>query len=210
MTKVVILDYGLGNLANVARAIQKFTDQVFISDQSREIASASHLILPGVGAFGDGILELQQRELVDAIQQHVQQGKPLLGICLGMQLLFSDSEEFGFYQGLNIIAGSVKKMPANQGETRLRKIPHIGWSALALINAQQNSIFHHINQSDEVYFVHSYMAHVQDASHVLATIDYCGLTIPAIVNKDNVFGMQFHPEKSAQPGLQLINNFLES
>ena len=208
MSKIVVLDYGLGNIANVARAVLKFSEKVTITDNKNDIKLASHLILPGVGAFGDAMKELHDRGLVDVIINHAAMGKPLLGICLGMQLLLSDSEEFGDHQGLDILPGSVNVIPTYRDNILWRKIPHIGWSGLHLKIDQDHSIFRSVNNSCEVYFVHSYMANMHNHNHVIAHIDYKGISIPAIINKDNVFGMQFHPEKSAKPGLQLIENFL--
>ena len=202
---VVIVDYGMGNLKSVQNAFDKVGYKTLITDDPSRIKKASAIILPGVGAFRDAIKFLKDKkidkELIDAIKA----GKPFLGICLGMQLLFAFSEEGGLFTGLNIIPGRVKKFPVSV------KIPHLGWNKIKLIrndNYNVNPIFKDIRDESYFYFVHSYYCEVDNSHIINSTTDY-GLVFPSSVRRDNLYGVQFHPEKSSEQGLKILKNFGE-
>jgi glutamine amidotransferase len=195
----IIIDYGLGNLASVSRAFDKAGIDCKVSNEKEDIINASSLILPGVGAFRDAIRSLEELELIPVIKDQADQGKKIMGICLGMQLLYEKSYEYGEYEGLGLIEGSVEKLEAGL------KVPHMGWNDLKFNN--QDPILKYINEKDYVYFVHSYYIK-SSGSELVAYADY-GVKVPAIVRKDNIFGMQFHPEKSAQVGLNLLKAYGE-
>jgi glutamine amidotransferase len=195
----VILDYKVGNLDSIQRGLARASIEAEITSDPATIEAADLLILPGVGAFGDAINDLRNTGLVPLIERHVQQGKPLVGVCLGMQLLFEASSEFGWHKGLGFLPGTVEKLEVE------RKIPHMGWNALTI--QKDDPIVSRIQDGDYVYFVHSYYAKTtQDV--IIASTDY-DVTIPAIVRKDNVIGMQFHPEKSGEVGLRLLQTLQE-
>lgn len=195
---IAIIDYGMGNLHSVSKAVERLGYTTVISANADEILAADAAILPGVGAFGDAMQQLVSTGLADVVKQFVATGKPLLGICLGMQLLFQSSEEHGFNEGLNLIDGKVVRF---QGEF---KIPHMGWNKISF--KQASPIFNGLEEG-YVYFVHSFHAKLTNSENLLADTDYYG-PVTAIVNKDNVFGMQFHPEKSGDLGMKLLENFL--
>lgn len=195
---IAIIDYGMGNLHSVSKAVERLGYEFIITGDADTIMRADGVILPGVGAFGDAMQHLQETGLDVVTQSYAASGKPLLGICLGMQLLFEQSAEFGVHQGLGLLQGEVVRF---QGDF---KIPHMGWNKLQFL--QQSPIFHELEEG-HVYFVHSYHVLPKDASQLLATGDYNG-PVTAIVSKDNVYGMQFHPEKSGSLGMQLLQNFL--
>jgi glutamine amidotransferase len=187
-----IVDYGMGNLFSVSKALERLGAEYFISGEN--LLEADALILPGVGSFRDAM----ERLPADAIKNFVASGKPLLGICLGMQLLFEESEENGMTKGLGLLPGSVRRFP---GQTY--KVPHMGWNRLEFL--QPSSLLKNIEE-DYVYFVHSY--YVAPSEVTLAKVDYHE-QVSAIVGRDNIFGMQFHPEKSGKLGMALLNNFLQ-
>lgn len=211
MNEVAIIDYGLGNLYSVARAIEQVGGTVRLVDSSAGIDAAQRLILPGVGAFAAGMAGLQSRNLVDAIRSYATSGRPLMGICLGMQMLLECSHEFGMHEGLGIIPGSVVQVrPAERADFRA-KIPHVGWGALfpSREGAWQGTAFEQVQGGESAYFVHSYMASPTHAEHRLADINYGGLDICAAVGRGAVVGCQFHPEKSGPTGLKILKNFVE-
>jgi len=195
---IAIIDYGMGNLHSVSKAIERLGYEGITTDQPDVIMSADAVILPGVGAYGDAMRNLNETGLGDVAKQYAASGKPMLGICLGMQLLFEQSVEFGEHQGLGLLQGKVVKF---QGDF---KIPHMGWNKLTFL--QPSPLFESLDEG-HVYFVHSYHALVENKENLLATGDYFG-PVTAIVAKDNVFGMQFHPEKSGTLGMELLRNFL--
>ncbi len=198
---IAIIDYGMGNLQSVSSAVERLGFVARITADEAEIASADAAILPGVGAFGDAIRNLQQTGLDQAVKRFAASGKPLLGICLGMQLLFSESEEYGHHKGLQLLPGKVIKFA---GEF---KIPHIGWNRLQL-HRQGLPLFEGIADGEDfVYFVHSFHVLPERSDDLLATTDYYG-QVTAITGRNNVTGMQFHPEKSGAAGMQLLRNFL--
>jgi len=205
--KICILDYGVGNLFSVEKACRQFTNDVFVQEDSVDIEACDALILPGVGSFKAGMDGLKIRGLTEAVHKHVNVDKPLLGICLGAQLLLSKGEEFGEHEGLNIIPGKVTHFPTLVGGC---KIPHIGWNAIdpPQSDTWKNTIFDTMQPGVEMYFVHSYILHPQNSENVLAHTQYGGCTFASAIRKGNVYGCQFHPEKSATDGLQIIEQFL--
>jgi len=195
---IAIIDYGMGNLHSVSKAVERLGYNTIVSAKEEEILAADAAILPGVGAFGDAMDQLVSTGLDKVVKQFVATGKPLLGICLGMQLLFQSSEEHGYHQGLGLLEGEVVRF---QGDF---KIPHMGWNKIEF--KQASPLFHQLEEG-YVYFVHSFHAKLKQQENLLAVGDYFG-PVTAIVNKDNVFGMQFHPEKSGELGMALLKNFL--
>lgn len=195
---IAIIDYGLGNLHSVSSAVERLGYQGIITSDERQILAADGAILPGVGAFGDAMQFLQEMGLQGTINRYAASGKPLLGICLGMQLLFSESEEHGQHMGLNLLPGEVQRF---RGPV---KVPHMGWNRLRF--HRESPLFHELTEG-HVYFVHSYRVKAAEQADVLATSEYDG-DVTAIVGRGNVFGMQFHPEKSGAVGMKLLGNFL--
>ncbi|MBE3552239.1 MAG: imidazole glycerol phosphate synthase subunit HisH [Kyrpidia tusciae] len=198
---IAIIDYGMGNLHSVAKGFAKVGVEARVTSDPREVTEADGVVLPGVGAFGDAMFNLRHIGMLDAIRRVVKEGRPLLGICLGMQLLFSESEEHGRHVGLHLIPGKVRRF---QGDF---KIPHMGWNDLT-IRRPDHPLVDGVKNGDFVYFVHSYYAQPQDPGVVVADTDY-HLRVPAIVAKDHVMGMQFHPEKSSDIGLRMLRNFAD-
>jgi imidazole glycerol-phosphate synthase subunit HisH len=202
---IVIIDYGMGNLRSVQKGFEKVGFEALVSDDPRVIEGADKLVLPGVGAFRDCMDNLRQGGFIGPIERHIEAGRPFLGICLGLQLLFTESEEFGRHAGLNIIPGRVRRFPADlQQDGEALKVPHMGWNQLAI--QRPAPLFEGVPSGESVYFVHSYYVEPEDPSVVAATADY-GLTFCAAVWRDNVMATQFHPEKSQQVGLRILKNF---
>ncbi len=201
--KIAIIDYGMGNIHSVAKAIQICKAQPLISDKKSEISSADKIILPGVGAFNDAMQELSRLDLIGTILEQVRLKKPFLGICLGMQLLLDESQEAKGIKGLGIIKGQAVKFKAS-GDL---KVPHMGWNDCQVV-AGQLPLLSGINGSAQVYFCHSYYPQPLDRSVIAATCNY-GVEFACILAKDNVYGVQFHPEKSQAQGLKIIRNFVE-
>ena len=199
---VAIIDYDAGNIKSVEKAIQFLGEQVVITRDPKEILSASHVILPGVGAFGDAMEKLQKYDLIPVIKEVVNRKIPFLGICLGLQLLFEKSEESPGVQGLGILEGEIKRIPEEEG----LKIPHIGWNSLKY--ATKGRLYEGIEEDSYVYFVHSYFLKAKEPEIVAATTEY-GTLIHASVEKENVFACQFHPEKSSAVGLKILENFIK-
>ncbi|MCR4731856.1 MAG: imidazole glycerol phosphate synthase subunit HisH [Lachnospiraceae bacterium] len=200
---VAIIDYDAGNIRSVEKALLSLGADVKITSDPGEILSADHVILPGVGSFGSAMEQLKERGLVEVIKEVAKLQKPLLGICLGLQLLFEDSEESVGVDGLGILKGHIRRLPEGDG----RKIPHIGWNDLSYPN--KGDLFRDIPEGKYVYFVHSYYLEATDPSIVTATCNY-GALVHASVQKDRVYACQFHPEKSSDVGLTILKNFLES
>lgn len=200
---IAIIDYGVGNLFSLVSSLKAVGADAVITNDATVIKKADKLILPGVGAFGDAVEKLKNSGLFDLIISEAKNGKPLLGICLGMQMLFEKSYEYGTHEGLGLIDGSVVPMQGTLPENL--KIPHIGWNALHFKN--ESPIFGYINDGDCVYFVHSFYAET-DSSNLIATTEY-GKEITAAVQKGNIYGCQFHPEKSGNVGLNILKAFCE-
>lgn len=199
---IAIIDYDAGNIKSVEKALQKLGADVVVTKDPQTILNADKVILPGVGAFGNAMDNLRKYKLDEVIYRVVEQGTPLLGVCLGLQLLFNKSDETPGVEGLGILKGEIKRIPDN-GEL---KIPHMGWNSLHLQNGGR--LFKGVQQNPHVYFVHSFYLEAQEESIVKATAEY-GVNIHASVEKDNVFACQFHPEKSSNVGLTILKNFLE-
>ncbi len=193
-----IVDYGRGNLRSVEKAFEKLGFSAKIMESPEKLTDTAGVILPGVGAFADAMDALAKGGWLDPLKQYVQSGKPFLGICLGMQLLFEIGEEHGEHAGLGFLKGRVVKFPPGL------KIPHMGWNTLNVV--RPNRICDNILNHSYFYFVHSYFAQPADRDCIAGTSDY-GLEFPALVGKDNVWGAQFHPEKSSPWGLVMLDNF---
>ncbi|MDH6429611.1 MULTISPECIES: imidazole glycerol phosphate synthase subunit HisH [unclassified Paenibacillus] len=199
---VAIVDYGMGNLHSVSKAVERLGYECVVTGDAEQILAADSVILPGVGAFGDAMGHLRENGLDLVVKQVAAGEQPLLGICLGMQLLFSTGEEHDSHEGLDILSGSVVRFAPRDGY----KVPHMGWNKLSF-RQPENPLFVGLEEG-HVYFVHSYHALVAKESDLLAVTDY-GYPVTAIVGQDNVFGMQFHPEKSGELGIKLLGNFLK-
>ena len=198
-----IIDYGVGNLFSLVSSFKKIGEEAVITSDKETIEKAQRIVLPGVGAFCDAIRKLKESGLVPVLKEQIEKGKPVLGICLGMQLLFDKSFEYGEYDGLGLISGSIK--PIKDYVTDL-KVPHMGWNALEL-KAASHPLFKYIKNGDYVYFVHSYFA-ADCEKNTLAFSQY-GIEITAAVAEKNVMGCQFHPEKSGNTGLNILKAFCE-
>jgi glutamine amidotransferase len=208
---IVIVDYGHGNLYSIYQACIFLGYRPLISDKPDDILNADSLILPGVGAFSIAMSELNKKHLIEPINQFLKRGNYMMGVCLGMQLLFESSVEFGLHVGLGFIKGGVKKIPAVMNGDKNR-VPHIGWNSVYLDQHDtvwQNTPLQEIGTEDQFYFIHSYFADPVHAENILSYTNYNGLQYCSAVRKDNVFGFQFHPEKSAEKGLSIYNNFLK-
>lgn len=198
---IAIVDYGMGNLRSVQKAIERVGGQAVITAEAEVLKAAWGVILPGVGAFGDAMQNLHERHLVEPLRRESAAGKPLLGICLGMQLLFDESEEMGHHQGLGLLPGRVVRFAS----AHLR-VPHVGWNQLHI--RRQSPLLARVPDGSYAYFVHSYYVLPADEAIVLATTDY-GLEFASVVGRDNLFATQFHPEKSQEVGLRILRNFVE-
>ncbi len=225
---MVIVDYGMGNLRSVQKAFQRMGEEALITSNPGEVLRASKLVLPGVGAFGNCMANLKERRLIDPIYRFIERGKPFLGICLGLQLLFTESEEGGVnpvgskspkttasdlyrrtsngVKGLNIIKGRVKRFKFTPG----LKVPHMGWNNIKVKskNEKVKSILKGIPDDSYFYFIHSYYVEPDDKSIITATTEY-GLEFVSMLHKGNIYGTQFHPEKSQELGLRILRNFGE-
>lgn len=197
---IAILDYDAGNLRSVEKALGFLGEESLITRDRHEVAKADKLILPGVGAFGPAMQQLKKYEIDKMLQEAAAEGKPLLGICLGLQLLFDGSEENPGAEGLHLLSGSILKIPDKEG----LKIPHIGWNSLTL--SHNGRLFSGIAPGTYVYFVHSYYLKAKDEEIVMASTEY-GTHIHASVESGNIFACQFHPEKSSTAGLRILSNF---
>ncbi|PCH80496.1 MAG: imidazole glycerol phosphate synthase subunit HisH [Hyphomicrobiales bacterium] len=205
---IVIADYGVGNLLSLERAIKAIGGEPNRTADPEIIARAGHLILPGVGAFAHCVEQLQNHGIKQAVLQHSKSGNPMLGICVGMQMMLSRSSEFGTHAGLDIISGNVADIADITQDSDIR-IPHIGWSKIMFRNGETgiSPLFSNFDTDAYVYFVHSFAACPDDTKHQLAITRYEGHAITAAINAGNIYGVQFHPEKSGPAGLGLLNNF---
>ncbi len=200
---IAVIDYGVGNLFSLRASLRHIGAESTVTADPDEIRSADRIILPGVGAFGDSYCKLEKTGLVQVIKEEASRGKPMLGICLGMQLLFSESLEYGVHKGLGLIDGRVVPM-ADELPGGL-KVPHMGWNNLKIL--KKSGIFKYISDGDSVYYVHSFYAKC-DPKYISAVSEY-GIDITGAVERENIFGTQFHPEKSGETGLDILRAFSE-
>lgn len=197
---IALLDYGIGNLRSVEKALAAVGARVHQTSDPQEMRAAEKVVLPGVGAFGDGMAGLEERGLVEPLRRAAARGKPLLGICLGMQLLFEGSEEHGEYEGLGLLPGWVRRFPAGE-----LKIPQTGWNRI--LPVQETALLAGVGGGEYAYFNHSYYCDAQ-AEHTLAETEY-GIRYASVVGRGSLYGAQFHPEKSQHVGLTILRNFVE-
>lgn len=204
---IAIIDYGLGNLRSVQRALERAGAEAVITSDPMRIRRADGVVLPGVGAFGEGMAQLEERGLVLPIYQVISVGRPFLGICLGMQLLFQESEEMGPFDGLGVLRGRVRRFPdaGPAGQASRYKVPQVGWNELHI--KQECPLLTGVPDGSFAYFVHSYYCEPADSGVIAATTDY-GLDYASVVAKGSVFGVQFHPEKSQSVGASLLRDFV--
>ena len=200
---IAIVDYGVGNLFSLEQSFHAIGAEVTVTADKDVLRSADKLLLPGVGAFGDAAQKLSDTGLAEEVVAQANAGKPLLGICLGMQLLFDKGYEYGCHQGLGLIPGEIR--PISEVIPTGLKIPHMGWNALTI--QKQSKLLQNVQDDDYVYFVHSFYA-ARCTEHTIATAEY-GAMLTAVVEKDNIFGCQFHPEKSGRVGLEILRAFTE-
>ena len=201
--KTLIIDYGIGNISSIKNAIFFNVGKVVISSKTKEIENATHIILPGVGSFPEAVKKLEKKNLIESIQSANKKGAYILGICLGMQLLFTDSEEFIKCKGLNLLKGKIKKMKSNL------KLPNIGWRNCNIKEKASNiKILKNITNRDNFYFIHSYVLTEYSKKIFIETSTYGNTKFPSVFQSENIYGCQFHPEKSREAGLKIIKNFI--
>ena len=209
--EVIVIDYDVGNLLSVQRGLEHCGAKVTLTADPSQILAAKRVVLPGVGAFGNAMQALERLGLVTVIRELSTLQTPLLGICLGMQLLLEESEEFGRTTGLGLIPGRVIPVPAQTLSGQAQKFPHIGWSALQPVGPSGNwdgTLLQDNSNRDSAYFVHSYMAVPSNQAHKIAECAYGGHSIPAVIGRDRIMGCQFHPEKSGEVGLKILRRFI--
>lgn len=205
--KVAIIDYQLSNLFSVKHACDYVGMDAVITSDPKVVEQASACILPGVGAFGDAMKNLNNFKLVQPIKEQIAAGKPFMGICLGLQLLFGESNEFGKHKGLGIFKGNVVKFP-NKKNGNLIRVPHMGWNKVKIL--KENRLLNGVKDDDFMYFVHSYYIQPKQKGVALTNSTYEGISFCSGVSQDNVFAVQFHPEKSGQKGLSIYKNFAKT
>lgn len=209
---IAILDYGLSNLLSVQRALELFEKDIKIVKEPQELKKAQKIVLPGVGAFEDGMSGLRKYGLDGALHEAVNGGMPIMGICLGMQMFFEESDENGLHRGLGFVKGRVERISEQTMEGKKQCVPHIGWNHLYTPEKEsqwKHEVLNGVEIGTEMYFVHSYEGKTQDESDVLAYTVYGGRKICAAIQHENVIGFQFHPEKSGKAGLEIIRRFCE-
>ena len=206
--KIIIIDYKLGNLFSVNQALTNIGLDVTVSTNPTLIESADAIVLPGVGAFGDAMTNLVELDLINPIKKFIDTGKPFLGICLGLQLLFSESEEFGHSKGLGLVKGKVKRFNINNKDGEPRKVPQIGWNQIHKTNSHswRNTPLNEIKEGEFMYFVHSFYVDPEESVGISET-NYDGKIYISSIQKNNIFACQFHPEKSAMEGLKIYNSW---
>ncbi|MDY6969764.1 MAG: imidazole glycerol phosphate synthase subunit HisH [Spirochaetota bacterium] len=197
---ITVVDYGMGNLRSVVKAVERYTDNVRLSDDPVSIDSSSALIMPGDGAFGNAMANLDKKNWIKPLKEFIKGGGYFLGICLGYQLLFSSSEEFGFHEGLDIIQGRVVKFKSS-----VLKVPHMGWNDVNF--TRRSKFLDGIDSGSYFYFIHTYYPEITDKDYILGQVEY-GIKFPCVVERDNLIATQFHPEKSHKTGLKIIENFV--
>ena len=206
---IAIIDYGMGNIHSVQKALEYFGAQTLVTNKSQDIKNCDKVVFPGVGAFDDCILELKKQDLISALKEHIKNRKIFLGICLGMQLLFEESQEAGKEKGLSILKGRVRRFQDKKG----LKVPHMGWNQLKKVSSvkcqlsAECPLLKDIPDNSYVYFCHSYYPDPEDKKVIAATTEY-GINFASVVWQDNIYGVQFHPEKSQAVGLKILENFV--
>lgn len=206
MKKILIVNYGIGNILSVKRAFEHCGADVIISNSKDDIKKADRIVVPGVGAFSNCITELKNSDLKESVIEFANSDKPYLGICVGMQMMLDESEEFGTHAGLGIIKGNVTKIEHKTDLEINNKVPFVGWKSLEFTSGAP--LFKDISSEDKFYFVHSYKSNPDDKNNLLASYKYHDVNVAAVIGKNNVYGTQFHPEKSGAAGLRIITNFL--
>ena len=201
---IAIIDYNMGNLASVQNAFAKLGQETAVESNPDKFQEYAKLILPGVGAFGDAMEHLKERNMIEPIKEFAKSGKPMLGICLGMQLLFESSQEFGFYEGLGLIKGSVVEFDSEKFEEPL-KVPHMGWNRMF---TKEHPLFTGLDNEHYLYFVHTYHVACKDENDIIGET-YYGYKFTSAVGHDNIIGIQPHPEKSHTNGLKILENFIK-
>jgi imidazole glycerol-phosphate synthase subunit HisH len=207
---VTVVDYGVGNLYSVRGALEHCGIATELSSEPEKIIAADRLLLPGVGSFKGAMEDIVNKSLVEPISKFLESGRPILGICLGMQMLFSNSEEFGLTDGLDLIAGNVSNIPSSGENGIPHRIPHVGWNEIEPHEDRSwsNSVLSGIKPGTSFYFAHSFMGVPKTSSDKIAACDYDGIKITAAVQNENIIGCQFHPEKSGEAGLEILKNFI--
>ena len=207
--EVIVIDYGVGNLLSVQRGLEKCGAKVIVTSDPKIILDGNRVVIPGVGAFSNAMKALKDLGLIEVLSELSERKTPLLGICLGMQLLLDESEEFGMTKGLGLIPGRVIPVPNQTNMGEKQKIPHIGWSSLHNSHSKgwSNTLLQNNKPGDSAYFVHSFMAVPSDSNNLIAECNYGGMKIAAVIGKDQITGCQFHPEKSGEVGLEILRNF---
>jgi len=209
MTELLIVNYDAGNIRSVERAVSVCGATPILSSNREEILNANLLILPGVGAFGKCISSLRAKNLDKAILQYIESGKPILGICVGMQMLMEGSYEFGYHKGLGLVSGEVRRIPDKGADGTSHRVPHVTWEGLKpKKQVWTGTVLDGIEPEADCYFIHSYAAYPNNDQDILATCSYNGVELCAAIRKENLYGLQFHPEKSGPVGLQVISNFI--
>ena len=212
--KVSVIDYGLSNLLSVCRAVEKLGHEPSLIRTGPEVREANILILPGVGAFSDGMAGLIARDMLEPLWGCAESNVPILGICLGMQMLFESSREYGIHRGLGLIPGHVERICERSMDDTPLRIPHIGWAGLLAPESTSENftspLLRYVQPGEEVYFVHSYAAQPKHREHILSECSYGGNRLCAAVGRKNIYGTQFHPEKSGPVGLKILQAFLQS
>ncbi|MBI1921240.1 MAG: imidazole glycerol phosphate synthase subunit HisH [Geobacter sp.] len=204
---IAIIDYGMGNLRSVQKGFEKVGFDAVVTQDPKVVLEADKIVLPGVGAFADCMRNLEQGGFVEPILKVIRDGRPFLGICLGLQLLFTESEEFGLHKGLDVIPGRVVRFPEEMEENGEElKVPHMGWNQISF--RRQSPVFSGIEEGSNVYFVHSYYVKPEDEGVIATTTNY-GIEFCSSIWKDNIVATQFHPEKSQEIGLKILKNFGE-
>ena len=208
--RVSIIDYGLGNLFSVKQACKSVGLDPFITADPDDVLSADMVILPGVGAYGIAMENLEKAQIISSLKEFIQTGKPFVGICLGMQLMLTESIEFGINKGLNFIPGKTKKFEPISIDNENFTVPQIQWNQLKKSNSiHKDHFFNFINNGDFMYFVHSFYCVLDDSNMVIASTNYSGIEYPSIIQNNNCIGIQFHPEKSGQTGLEIYKKLIK-
>ena len=210
MPKVTLLNYGIGNIFSVTRALENVCDDITVTSDAAVALAADRLVVPGVGAFGDVMHHLQEKGFDQVVKEYATKERPFLGICVGLQMLFDESEEYGPISGLGLLPGKVVAIPEIDADGRRRKTPHIGWTALHKVEGGADwstSILKDTDEQTAFYFVHTYSAVPKEVSNRLADADHEGVAVSAAVQRGTLFGTQFHPEKSGNEGLKVLKAF---